>query len=252
MIGTLLLASTLFAATADVAFAFSNASGTRLLAVGEVAEPARLTRATCDGRIVETSFLAQQPAGAKDSGRQTSSNFRDAPGALYEVKGALAPGDASCLLASSAFLATHPPVAVPRREKKCSDKVSALAARAGGRAVDRCLEVGTFPGGTLALVTYARKGDELLVGLVLFTEKVTALRRLPAKFEKDAPSCWRADDGCVFDPAAYRVPFVLTGVAEPMIFELWDGPEGQNLELMRPKGEDLEAVASGYRYWAPD
>lgn len=251
MIAPLLLAATLFAAPLDVSFAFSNRSGTRLLGLDETADPKRLTRATCDGKVVEIVFLAQQPRGAKDSGRQTISNFDETAGALYGVKGATVRGDASCLLGTSAFFAKRPSVAVSRGQSACNGKASALAARLGKRAVDSCLELGTFPGGTVALVTYARAANDLLVGLVLFTDELTALRKFPARFEGGAPSCWRADDGCIFDPAAFRVPFVLTGTEGPTIFAVWDGAEGQNLELMQPMGEDLETSASGYRYWAP-
>lgn len=250
MIGSLILATTLYAAP-DVALALSNDTGTRLLAFGEVTNPVHLTKATCDGRVVDVSFIAQQPRGPKDSGRHTSDNFDQVPGTLYQVKGATIAHDASCLLGTASFFAVRAPVAVARGQTRCDDGTSALVARLGKRAVESCLQVGTFPRGRLALVTYARRSNELLIGLVLSTDKVAAVRRFPATFEEGAPSCWRADDGCTFNPADYHIPFVLTGAAGPMLFALWDGPEGQNIELLQPDGEDLEAAATGYRYWAP-
>ena len=248
MIGSLLLATAL-SASPHFAFAFSDASGNRLLALGSVADPARLTRATCDGTVREVAFLAQR--GGTDSGRQTSANFDQVAGALYQVKGAAIAAGASCLLATAAFFEARPPVAVAATRRPCDGRVAAAVAGLSERAVERCLEVGSLPGGRLALVTYARSGAELLVGFVLVTDAVTAMRSFPATARSGAPSCWRVDDGCIFEPGAYHVPFVLAGAGGPTLFALWDGAEGQNLEILEPKAGVLEAGATAYRYWAP-
>jgi len=250
VLASLLLAVTL-AAEPGPAFAFSDADGKRLLSLGPVGVPARLTRASCDGRVVDVAFLSQQPKGAKDTGRQTAANFDQVSGALYEVKGDAVPPDAPCLLADGAFFRVSLPVAVTASQKPCDAKASAAVTRLNKRKVERCLEVGAFPGGRLVLVTFARSGKALLVGLVLLAEKVTAMRSFPATFEPGAPSCWRVDDGCVFEPGAYHVPFVLAGPSGPTPFGLWDGAEGQNLELLEVRGAALEGGLTASRYWSP-
>lgn len=249
MLASLFVAVTLSAAP-DTAFAFANASGTRLLALGPVAEPARLTRASCDGKVVEVAFKAQQPKGPRDNGRQTKWNFDQVAGALYEVKGTVA-ADGGCLLATAAYFRERPPLAVTAAQKACDAGAAAVAAGLSRRPVERCLEVGAFSGGRLLLVTFAKRGSSLLVGFVLLSARVTAMRSLPATLEQDAPSCWRADDGCVFEPGAYHVPFVLQGPGGPTLFALWDGPEGQNFELLEVRGAALEERATASRYWAP-
>ncbi len=251
MLATLLLATTL-GAQPEFAFAFSDASGTRLLALGSVVEPGRLTRATCDGRVLDVAFLARQPRGANDSGRQTSSNFDQAAGMLYEIRGTPAPSAASCLLATASFFAAHPPAAATAVRSFCDAGASAAVARLGKRIVERCEEVGRFPGGRFVIVIYARSGKDLLAGLVLLTEEITAMRAFPASAEEGAPSCWRADDGCVFETGSHHVPFALMGPGGPTLFALWDGPEGQNLELLAPKGGVLETMTTEYRYWVPE
>lgn len=249
MVGSLLLAATLSAAS-DYAFAFADASGKRLLALGAVPEPARLTRATCDGEVVRVAFLAQQPRGANDLARQTPGNFEQVEGALYALEaGTIAPG-ASCLLATAELFRARPPVAVTAEETPCDAETGAAVARLGKRSVERCHEIGGFPGGRLALVTFARTGKDALAGLVLLAGKVATMRSFPAVFGGDATSCWRVDDGCVFEPGAYHVPFVLTGGGAGL-FALWDGPEGQKLELLESRRGALEPSAAAYRYWAP-
>jgi hypothetical protein len=250
MIAPLLLASAL-SASPDFAFAFSNAKGTRLLALGDVPRPVQLTRATCDGKLLDVTLVAQQLASVNDIGRQTAANFEDSAGAVYEIAGATVPPDASCLLGSGEFFAAHPPTAVIPAQRPCSATDGATAARLGRRAVERCVEAGSFRGGRLDLVAFTPRGKELLVGLALFAGKVTAMLPLPAVREEGSPSCWRADDGCRFDLAAHPSALVLGGAGGPRVFATWPGAEGQVLQLLEPRGDVLVETASAYRYWAP-
>lgn len=250
MLTSLLLTTALSAA--PTAFAFADESGKRLLAIGKLDEPARLDRASCDGTVVAAKFVAEQPAGPKDTGRLTSANFDQTAGAVFQLAGEKVARDTTCLLGTAEFFRAWTALAVKASKKRrCDEKAAAAAAALGARQVESCVEVGTFSAARLLLATFAKEGNQLLVGLVLLDGKRVAMRSFPAKLEPGAPSCWRVDDGCAFSPDSYRVPFVLKGQGELRLLGLWAGAEGQNVELLGVQGQALEATATASRYWAP-
>ena len=246
-----LLVAAALSAAPESAFAFVDATGKRLLAVGAVEQPARLTRATCDGKLVEVTYLREQPRGAKDTGRLVSFNFDQSPGSLYELQGAAAERDATCLLGTPSFFAVRAPVPVTASKQPCAKPLADAAAALGKRAVQACTEVGRFPGGTLAHVAFASDGEQLLVGLALDAGATTALRAFPAKRDPGGFSCWRADDGCAFPPHSYRVPLVLKRKDGLELLGLWDGPEGQVAERLSVSGQALAVADVASRYWSP-
>lgn len=248
-----LLAATL-AAAPTLTFGFTNTEGTRVLALGDVGEPKGLTRALCGGRLLRATFVRRQRPGPRDTGRQTARNFSQAAGALFALVGGTAPADSVCLLGSEAALAKRQVFAIAPGAEACDAPTTAAAEALGGRPVASCTAAGRVRDGQLALVHYRPRGKELLVAL-LFTDAkgVIAARLFPATKEAPAqPSCWRADDGCEFDAASYRVTFAMTGAEGLELFALWDGAEGQTAEVLRVKGATLEVITSASRYWAPE
>jgi hypothetical protein len=247
------LSATLLAAP-PMSFGFTNAEGTQLLALGEVGAPRSLTRAVCGGRLLRATFVEQQRPGPRDTGRQTARNFTQAGGARFTLTGGTAPADSVCLLGSDAVLAKRQRFSVVAGPEACDAQTNARAEALGGRPVARCTAAGRVRDGQLALVHFRPRDQELLVAL-LFTDAkgVSAVRLFPAtKGAAAQPSCWRADDGCEFDVASYRVTFAMAGREGLELFALWDGAEGQTAEVLRVKGETLEVIASASRYWAPE
>ena len=123
----------------------------------------------------------------------------------------------------------------------------------GKRKVTKCLNTGSFAGGRLSFAGYEVEGASALAAVVMSPEKGdAAIRKFPAPWEKGSPSCWRADDGCEFDPTSYRVAFVMSGPAGLELFALWAGAEGENAEVLRVKGAELAVIANASRYWSPE
>ena len=248
-----IVAALTLAAAPEFSFGFSNENGTQLLALPPVSAAASITRAVCDGRLIDVKYVKDQPTGAKDTGRQTARNFTQVKGALFKlVKGTL-PADALCLLGTNAAFAKRKLVPVSPETGDCDEKISAVAAELTKRKVTKCLSTGTFPEGRLSFASYELEGSNALAGVVLTREKeAPAVRKFPATWERGAPSCWRADDGCEFDASSYRVAFAMSGPAGLELYALWAGAEGENAEVLRVKGSELKVVASASRYWSPE
>lgn len=241
MTGILVLS--LMTAGPEFAFAFSDAQGRKLLALNAVEDPERFTKASCGGTVFEVAFARLQGKGAHDNGRRTTANFSESAGALYEVKGPAQP-DSSCLLATEAFFKTKVPKPVVASATPCDAKALAAVTALNVQPITRCTQIGRFSGGQILNVQFAPQGKAFLVGVVLLSAKTVAMRSFPASFEEGSPTCWRADDGCVFEPDAYRIPFVMVGRGIDL-FALWGGPEGQELELLHVSGARLEADPLG-------
>ncbi len=253
MLSTLVL--TALAAPPDFAFAFSNADGTQFLALDSPEAPARLNRVSCDGAVHELSYVAEQPAGEGDTGRQTARNFSQAKGSLFKLVTGAAPPDSLCLLGTEAAFTARKlaPVATLKKPGLCDAKAKALVGKLGGRTVTKCFATATLEGGRLFFATYARKGASVLAAVVLQEANGAAsIRKFPATRPKDGSTCWRVDDGCEFLPRLYRVVFAARGGEGTELFARWAGAEGENAEWLQVKGEELSVAASASRYWSPE
>lgn len=247
-----LLAAAVLAASPEFSFGFTNQDGTLLLALAPVSAPASLNQLVCDGRAIDVQYLREQPKGEKDTGRQTARNFTQTKGALFKVKGA-APADALCLLGTKAAFKKRKLLTVTTETGDCMENTRALAGSLTKREVEKCVFTGNFPGGQLAFASYKLEGADALAAVLMVPEKgAPAVRKFPATWERGAPSCWRADDGCEFDASSYRVVFAMSGPAGLELYALWAGPEGENAELLRARGSTLEVAASSSRYWSPE
>jgi hypothetical protein len=248
------------AAAPEFSFGFTNGDGTRILALPPVSGAARLTRAVCDGRLVQLEYLREQPAGAKDTMRQTAANFSQVKGALYKPvssgaqrlsKGTM-PADAMCLMGTSAAFSKRKLLRVAAETGPCDEKAQALAAELTKRKVSQCVATGSLPGARLSFANFEAEGKSALAALVLEPEEGQAsARKFDAVYEQDSVSCWRVDDGCEFDASSYRVAFGMSGPAGLELYTLWAGAEGENADLLRVKGSELVGVASASRYWSP-
>ncbi len=256
MIAALVVATLLSGAKSpkgpEMAFGYLDSAGKRLLALGNIDQPAFLTRASCQGSIARIKYLRRQPRGAKDTGRQTRFNFGQSEGHLFEVVDPLAPTDDTCLLGTAEFFAAREMLPLKPEKGACDEKTTAAAAAAVGRKVERCVKLGSFSGhGRLVAAHFERKGEEALAAVVLLDAGPTAVRAFRAKWDPEGISCWRVDDGCQFEPSVYKVPFALAGPSQTELFFLWDGAEGQNVALLRV-GATIEPVLEGSRYWSPE
>lgn len=250
-----ILAATVLSASPEFSFAFTNEPGTEVLALEELETPARFTKVSCDGQVFDLVFVAVQPKGPNDTGRQTAQKFDQVAGARFKLAMGKVSDNVMCLIGTEAFFAQRKllPVTKVEGEEPCPAEASAAMQKLGGRKVRSCFSTASFEGGHLFFANFERKGANALAGVMVQLEGgASALRAFPTKYEKDSPSCWRADDGCRFGPRDYTASFAMTGPAGVELFALWGGAEGENAELLRVKGTRLTVVSSGSRYWSPE
>ena len=250
MLTTVLI--TALAAAPEVAFAFSDATGQRVLAVGSVAAPKLLTRLVCGGTLLGARYSNTQERGREDNGRETYHNFDNRPGPVFAVEGGTARVGSTCLLGSAGFFANRTVHEVNQASKgDCDAKTSEAISHAQKRKVKRCALLGNAALTSFVVVEFEPSGQERLLGLAVVSGNRVSQQSYSAKATADGTSCWRVDDGCNFSPEAFRIPFILTGDRGTELFVLWDGPEGQSAELLKVNGGVLEPEASASRYWSP-
>jgi hypothetical protein len=268
---------------AGIAFAYANSAGTRLLALqrDDDFKPTFLGTAICsESREAPVRYLQFQKKTARDNGRQSTGNFSNDEGHLFEVLSApIEPGD-TCLLVPSEFLKNAPIIRNEftkaerdAREKKYIEMDEEAFARnpelflpSGdfARAAIRRIEEAKgwkvrqyWPlhrwGGTqeVAMVEFQPAGDSLLASLVLVAPDGLSFFDMPAKRDENGISCWRVDDGCALHLPQMSIPAVFRAPDAPLILFGWWGAEGHSITLFQPKEGKLIDVKNGYRYHAP-
>ncbi|MFO0096178.1 MAG: hypothetical protein ACK54K_17960 [Gemmatimonadaceae bacterium] len=251
-------------------FAFADASGTRLLALEDVATPAAMRAAICAGAPARPVVAdGRQPTGTHDSGRQTAANFSEQAGARFRVSGAPVPAGESCYLTADAALVagllpfTPPPTPSTgtRRPARpaggCDTTLTAPVAAARARPVAQCWPLGAVPGGpTMFVVRFVTRDTNALARLVALDGAARWYHDFPAVDHGNGESVWRLDDGGVFPADAMRIRFV-SRVRSPvrgvlLVGMTWDGTEGETAYLLAADfSGTFRTLTQTYRYTAP-
>lgn len=247
---------------ADMAFAYADISGTRLLALSDLdaMQSGRLVEAVCaGGQVMPVRYLGPQKASAASNGRQSRGNFANEGGPLFEIVGTRAAAGGTCMLVPAGYtaaFAVQPPVSsglrpaapTPALEKQSVDDV----ARAKNRGVREARLLHAGEGRAVAAVEFLPDGDRLLGSLVLLEPGQLSFLDMPASIEKGRADggCWRVDDDCRFLVDGMNVLAVL-GRAEPLVLVTLDGAEGQVILLLQSRQGKLVEIGRGNRYLAP-
>jgi hypothetical protein len=251
---------------APMAFAFSDATGKRLLTLADpasIAEPRALEAAVCaDGTIAKIVHVKLQRAAGDGNGRQTAANFDRQTGHLYAVAspGSIPP-NATCLLTSATF--ARGTVAAPLAVRGAwegglvdgadpcpRDLVAALELARKARA-STCLSLGPSGRDRGAVVAFI-EGVEVPTLVLVYAGPAGAFtREVRAVGGRDESTCWRVDDGCKVDPRAFRL-VALHGGGTTRLIVLWAGPEGEQAQLAELRDGRIVGVLEAYRYWSPE
>ena len=239
-----------------VAFAFPNQDGSRLLATGNIAQPAMLRTALCSsGQRLAVEFERRQPEGKDSTGRQSSYNFANSAGAVFRVLGANANPDASCLVADEAFLAGATVVALtrPPQDARCSKAEYPAIQAIKSRPVVACWPIGVSPGGVqVAIVEFARRLSDALASLVVTDGDRRLFVDYPARFNGPGADLWRADDGGEIHAEGFEVVCLLKRGSTYLLAVDWRGAEGNALSLhIADTGEQFREVITTSWYRAP-
>ncbi len=234
------------------AFAFANASGTRLLALSGLSDPGRPYRAVCPGgKVFRVKYVQRKAATSKDTGRDTAANFDNHGGDLFQFVGGRTRPDSTCFLMEEASLKQKTVVtSTPLGNKKCDPAQSKKVADEKGRAVAQCwrkLALGS--GKELVLVRFEGRGKSALASLVLLAPTGFAFMDFPG--QDDATSTWRVDDGGILEPQDFAILFIMNEGGTMEFGLSWAGAEGAALQLLRLEGKSFRPILEEYRYWVP-
>jgi hypothetical protein len=255
------------APAAPMAFAFSDATGKRLLALADdpasIADPRAFGAAVCaDGTIAKVAYVRLQRAAPGGNGRQTAANFDRETGHLYAVVSSRpVPKGVACLLTGAAFVsgARAAPLAVRGAWEdgpfvpadSCPrDLLEPLELARKARAT-ACLPLGPSGKDRGAAVAFVEGVEVPTLVLVYAGPAGVFTHEVRAAGERNDVTCWRIDDACTLDPRTYRLVALHAGGTTRLIV-LWAGPEGEQAQLAELRDGKIVGVLEAYRYWSPE
>ena len=242
----------------EVAFAFSDVTGTRLLSVGTPADPGALSKGIFPGgRVVNAKFQSRQQQAPEWNGRQIARNFDSSPGSVFQIQGSGAISKEVPHIGEACLLMTEPFL----RERKLLNVRAAPSAKISPdllRRVERAKGKKAAWGNSIArlgstreliLVQFVPEGKSCLASLVLVAPDSLSFDDHMASYDERVKDyVWRVDTP---GPGSFHVLAAFDAKEGIEIAILWDGFEGQNLYLLRPEGAILRPIFRSYRYWAP-
>jgi hypothetical protein len=240
------------------AFAFPDLSGTRLLTVSDLPQPAVFETALCsDGRRYPVRFERRQTERKGYNGRQTPHNFDNLAGSVFTVLQGKIDYEfgTSCFLASQRLLssATLLPVERLAEPGECGRELRRQLASSRNRQVVNCWLIGRAPSDRrLVLAEFARQGKDALATLALIDRGRIIFDDFTSVFRGKGKDLWRVDDGGVLSPKGWRVVFLLQQGAFYTLGVSIGGSEGADLTVSVSNGVDrFTLVISDHWYQAP-
>lgn len=237
------------------AFGFPDPSGTRLLTVSDLVQPAMLHTAFCsDGRRFPVRFERRQAEREGHNGRQTPSNFDKLAGDVFAVLQGKIDAGASCFLASDRLSsATLLPAELPDGASECATDVRRRLAASRGRQVANCWLIARLPAARrLVLVEFSHRDKDALASLVLLERHRMIFADYPAVFRREGEDLWRVDDGGVLSAEGFRVVFLLQRGASYTLGVDWSRGEGASLAVFVSNADNrFIRVIEDYWYRAP-
>jgi len=238
------------------AFAFPDATGTRLLADSTLPQPSAIRTALCTGgRRFRVRFLRRQAERPGHNGRQTAANFDRLRGNVFAIAQGRVEDGATCFLAaenlsSSATLLAPKP---PDTPSECAPDLLRRLASSRNRQVAHCWNLADLPAAKqLVLVEFVRHEKDALASVVLVERDRTIFADYPAVVRGGQADLWRADDGGVLSAGSFHVVFLLERGTFHALGISWSASEGTSLALFVSNGGDqFTRVIGDYWYRAP-
>ncbi|GGG70872.1 hypothetical protein [Paenibacillus radicis (ex Gao et al. 2016)] len=236
-------------------FAFANHSGDKLLAEWDGGgEPPKgdLIAIGDQGRVVSVSFAGSQEATAEDNGRQTSQNFDQRKGWLYEVTEGNATDNESYFIIDKGLINESMLLPLSLADKQTeSETLKSDIEELKGRKVESVSPLQQMGNDQRAyLVVFAREGDDMLASLAFSSDEKWVFHDFPATY--DEFSTWRVDDGGVIVAEQFSFLFAAATEGGFLVGYKWMGFEGENVVFLSiADGKATEIGPSYDRYMSP-
>ena len=239
----------------EAGFAYSNGNGSMLLMPSKEkrAGVSQFSKAVCaDGKSVPLAYKKFKLASKSDNGRQTSYNFDQDGGELFQVEGTPIGDSNYCVVGSPKFFTERVSIKVTQEpaNKNCDAKQINSLENTRHRKITWCRQQWKLGDvGDIVVAQFKKQKKQDLGVLAVFKGSSIAIKDYPSD-----TGAWRAEsesDGTFSVEGlsilyAYETKTKLLGLAIA-----WGGPEGNNLEIAEAKDGKFDTLVKGYFYWAP-
>jgi hypothetical protein len=234
-------------------FGFTNEDGKQIISTDYSEQTQSITKMNKaigeNGNILDIQYLKSQEKNEKDNGRQTSQNFDNLSGQIFEViQGEAKENETYYLINDMEFNinailksqdGNHSEIAIEAKEQ---------IEEAKGRKVKSGWEIGSIESDkAVYLVQFEREKDDMLASIVMKTPTTLVFKDYPAEYNE--MSTWRVDDGGNIYPEMFSVLLAAKTESGILLGIKWSAFEGENVTLLLEKDdnfEDLNIEASRY------
>ncbi len=245
-------------------FGFADGSGKKLMTlesenIHTLANPEAFDTAIGNnGETVRIKYVKRQEANSKDTLRQTSQNFDNMAGYIYEVQGGELVPDKTYLLSKSTVVSEDALIKLKSTRNTGSEggyyqKVDAntlkkIETAKDRKVIDSSLLAETEDKAKICMVVFERIDDGMLASIAYVKDDKVVFKDYPAKY--DEQSTWRVDAGD--RPGLFGALFLANSNEGLLLGLTWAGPEGENVFILKDvKGALEETGLKSGRYWSP-
>ncbi len=199
-------------------------------------------------------FVKMQKESEDYNGRQTPENFNNIPGAVFQLREKLSPGEAYAFLTNDNFHKTRKAVSVKKdlADANKSSVVAELKKSYQSPIKTIKLIATTLEKDSIFLAQLAPVADTLTVLLIAKSHTNPPLFIQEFKAEYDEMSTWRVDDGGQFPMEDFDILNVFHYNNKIELVTSFPGAEGGNLSFITPdKQNRYHTLKEAYVYWSP-
>jgi hypothetical protein len=238
-----------------IEFGFCNANGDQILMlnVDSVWNPADyIYSASLSTKLIDVKFLKRRSQSRTFNGRETSFNFDNCGGNLYQVLSGKADRENSLVLLTKSFVSSRKLLELTSIEKdELSPAVKAKVESEKKRKIKNVRGLVQLDGNrSIYLFEFYNQKDSALATVAYITPEKIIYNDMAAHF--DSISTWREGDGGEFGMNAFTVLAVFENEGKIEMVTDWAGEEGYDVEYWVEDGQKFRLVKGGYRYCAPE
>lgn len=245
-------------------FGFADESGKKLITlesetIHTLANPEELDTAIGNnGEVVRIKYVKRQEANSSDTYRQTSHNFNNMAGYIYEAQDGELVKDKSYLLSKGSVIredaliklksTRNPEPEGGYYQKAAAETIGTIEAIKGRKVIDSSLIAETGDNAKICMVVFERIDNGMLASIVYLKDDKVVFKDYPAEY--DELSTWRVDAGD--RPGLFGVLFLANSNEGLLLGLTWAGPEGESIFILKDTNGALEETGlKAGRYWAP-
>lgn len=237
-------------------FGFADESGKRLMTIpnengDKLSDPEAFNLAIGNnGDMFAVRFDKRQEANSLDNYRQSTYNFDNMAGYIYEItEGEFIPNK-TYLLTKTSVVDNSALIGLKagKAEEADEDAFKKIEAIKNRKIVKSSLLSETVDNARIYLFVFEREADDMLASIAYIKDDKVVFKDYPAKYNE--MSTWRVDAGD--DPGLFEVLFLADSDEGLLLGLTWAASEGENIFILKEvNGVFEETAMSAGRYWAP-